>query len=183
MSPNPRGRPPTWDQPRIIVAIQAFVQTQERVPGYRDFQQALHGLPPRATVERFWPRWQDAVRAAGYAPPPDRRQRLVLGWLLWWIVSQSPQASLASHAHWTDHYQDEHGIACCKLLQDCQPVPIRVLQHGPDETVVEIAGHQVTLATKAVHRSETTHTYWCARDHTLPPTRAATRCVFYAVAG
>lgn len=119
------------------------------------------------------------VRRRGkQAPGPHRRLVCVL--LAALLGNASP--GLSAHGQWTDHYQDEKGMPCCHLAQDCQPYPVRMVVHQGEETVVEIAGHPVTLHRGAVHFSETVQTYWCARDFRLPPTREHTRCVF-VVAG
>ena len=70
--PNPRGRPMNWTQETAIAAIQAFVAAEKRVPNDDDVTVAVCGLPSRMTLKRFWPHWEDGIRAAGYEPVPQR---------------------------------------------------------------------------------------------------------------
>jgi hypothetical protein len=86
---------------------------------------------------------------------------------------------------WMQGYRNADGVGCCSE-QDCVPWPVALLQLAGDEAMVRIGDAVVQLPAKSVHATQDGQTYWCcqtASDGRCPPepTRATTRCVFYAV--
>src|SRR3990172_8418870 len=103
---------------------------------------------------------------------------MLLGILLGLLLASG---SLAIRGHWTDHYADASGMACCGR-RDCQPTHLRVLARTPDWVVLEIAGtFIVQLRPTAFHHSEDQQDWWCARDHRQPPSSQNIRCAFVAI--
>jgi len=87
--------------------------------------------------------------------------------------------------HWMTGYTSAEGVGCCSE-RDCLPWPVAVLQFTSDQVMVRIGETVVQLPAKSVHATQDGQTYWCCKtniDGHCPsePTRATTRCVFYAI--
>lgn len=86
--------------------------------------------------------------------------------------------------HWMSGYKSADGVGCCSE-RDCLPLPIAVLQLTSDQAIVRIGDTVVQLPAKSVHATQDGQTYWCCRTNAhgqcpTEPSRATTRCVFYA---
>jgi hypothetical protein len=98
------------------------------------------------------------------------------------------EASQAEHTpalRWMQGYRNAEGVGCCSE-QDCVPWPVALLQMTRDEATVRIGDAVIHLPSKSVHATQDGQSYWCcqtdAQGHCPPePSRATTRCVFYAV--
>jgi len=98
------------------------------------------------------------------------------------------EASHAEHTpalRWMQGYRNAEGVGCCSE-QDCVPWPVALLQMTEDEAMVRIGDAVMHLPSKSVHATQDGQSYWCcqtdAPGHCPPePSRATTRCVFYAV--
>jgi hypothetical protein len=96
--------------------------------------------------------------------------------------------SLAEHTaalRWMAGYTSAEGVGCC-AEHDCLPWPVAVVQFTGDHTTVRIGETVVELPRKSVHATQDGQTYWCCTTDAAghcpqEPTRATTRCVFYAV--
>lgn len=63
------GGIPQWsrEQQKVLYALCEFVDTHGRLPRYREW-------PRRAYVKNLFGTWKDALRAAGFTPPPQGRK-------------------------------------------------------------------------------------------------------------
>jgi hypothetical protein len=100
---------------------------------------------------------------------------------LWELSHAEHSASL----RWMRGYRNADGVGCCSE-RDCIPWPVALLQLTGNEATVRIGDAIVHLPAKSVHATQDGQTYWCCQttaDGRCPPepTRATTRCVFYAV--
>ena len=100
--------------------------------------------------------------------------------LLWAYSAAEHTAAL----HWMRGYRGADGVGCCSE-HDCLPWPVAVLQHTGDQVTVRIGETVVQLPATSVHATQDGQTYWCCKttpEGNCPsePTRATTRCVFYA---
>ena len=121
---------------------------------------------------------------------PTRLRRASVGGLLLLgaVVVGLWESSHAEHIaalRWMHGYRNADGVGCCSEY-DCFPWPVALLQLTGDEATVRIGDAVVSLPAKSVHATQDGETYWCcqtASDGRCPsePTRATTRCVFYAV--
>lgn len=100
--------------------------------------------------------------------------------LLW----ESTQAAHIVALRWMSGYKSADGVGCCSA-RDCLLRPVAVLQLTEDQATVRIGDTVVQLPIRSVHATQDGQTYWCCRLNTdghcpSEPTRATTRCVFYA---
>ena len=111
---------------------------------------------------------------------------MMLRFFVYVLCLVTPALALALHGSWQDHYTDEHGSRCCGVA-DCLRVRIQVVtttENAPPESKMTLILNEevvIQLAPSAVHISEDTHAWWCARNATYPPSTENTRCVFLAV--
>jgi hypothetical protein len=129
--------------------------------------------PPESPQPARW--WSQNVQ---------RRLLLVLviaaGALLWEYGYGEHIAAL----RWMTGFKSADGVGCCSE-RDCFPWPIAVLQLSAEQATVRIGDTVVQLPARSVHATQDGETYWCCRINTdgrcpTEPTRATTRCVFYA---
>ena len=117
----------------------------------------------------------------------------VHGWRLLLLVGLAGVMVLwgYSHAehtaalHWMMGYTSAEGVGCCSE-RDCVPWPVAVLQLTGDQTMVRIGETVVQLPAKSVHATQDGQTYWCCKTNMegrcpAEPSKATTRCVFYAI--
>lgn len=94
------------------------------------------------------------------------------------------QAEHTVARRWMLGYTNAEGVGCCSE-RDCLPWPVAVLQFTGEQTTVRIGDTVVQLPAKSVHATQDGQTYWCCKTNLegrcpTAPTRATTRCVFYA---
>ena len=77
-------------------------------------------------------------------------------------------------ASWGQHGISEHianlewmtgdtgadGIGCCGVF-DCTESTVALLERGPEQSIVMVGNHQLTLPTSWVHQTHDGHGYWC----------------------
>ena len=105
----------------------------------------------------------------------------MVGMGLW----ETSQAEHTPALRWMQGYRNAEGVGCCSE-QDCVPWPVALLQMTSDEATVRIGDAVIHLPSKSVHATQDGQSYWCcqtdAQGHCpSEPSRATTRCVFYAV--
>jgi hypothetical protein len=89
--------------------------------------------------------------------------------------------ALALHGHFTDHYQDEKGMACCSR-RDCHPTRLRVVTSTDTEVTLEIMGtFLVQIPRRSFYPSEDQKDWVCLRDLDASPSTQNVRCAFVAV--
>lgn len=114
------------------------------------------------------------------------------GWSLLVLLGLASVMVLWGHSHaehattlrWMMGYTNAEGVGCCSE-RDCLPWPVAVLQLTGDQVMVQIGETVVQLPAKSVHATQDGQTYWCCKTNLegrcpSEPTRATTRCVFYA---
>jgi len=62
-----------WTRERMISAVHAFVEREQRLPGSRDLCTS-QGLPSPVTVRAVFQPWERLLLAAGYVPPPRAKR-------------------------------------------------------------------------------------------------------------
>ena len=85
---------------------------------------------------------------------------------------------------WMQGYKGASGLACCHS-QDCRPaiVALAGMDFATKQQLVFVDGVLLSLPTASVHQSETSTSYVCRQDFTVPLTAEGVRCIFYVVAG
>src|ERR1051326_3540173 len=58
-----------WPRERMVAAVQAFVEREQRLPVSRDLC-VSQGLPSPVTIRAIFQPWERLLLAAGYVPPP-----------------------------------------------------------------------------------------------------------------
>ena len=129
---------------------------------------------------------------SGLSRPTPWRHPGVHGWRLLLLLGLVGVVVLWGHGyaehiaalHWMMGYTSAEGVGCCSE-RDCHPWPVAVLQLTGDQAMVRIGDTVVQLPAKSVHATQDGQTYWCCKTnldgHCPPePSRATTRCVFYA---
>jgi len=134
------------------------------------------------------------VRLSHPEPPRlGRRQPLrVHRWYLLLLLGLASIVGLWGYSHaehiaalrWMRGYRSAEGVGCCSE-RDCLPWPVAVLQLTGELATVRLGDTVVQLPAKSVHATQDGETYWCCKTNLegrcpTEPTRATTRCVFYA---
>lgn len=112
------------------------------------------------------------------------RRVLLLGLAGVVVLWGDSHAEHTAALHWMMGYTSAEGVGCCSE-RDCRPWPVAVLQLTGDQVMVRIGDTVVQLPAKSVHATQDGQTYWCCKTNMeghcpSEPTRATTRCVFYA---
>jgi len=114
------------------------------------------------------------------------RLLLLLGGLASVVVLWGPShAEHTAALHWMAGYTSAEGVGCCSE-RDCFPWPVALLQLTGDQATVRIGDTVVQLPAKSVHATQDGQTYWCCKTNLegrcpAEPSKATTRCVFYAI--
>ena len=157
-------------------ALQLWITARHRE------RQLMH--PRQAHVVRL--SRPESPRPAPWRHSRVHRWRLLLlfglaGVVVLWGYSHAEHTAAL---HWMAGYTSAEGVGCCSE-RDCLPWPVAVLQLTGNQAMVRIGDTVVQLPAKSVHATQDGQTYWCCKTNIegrcpAEPTRATTRCVFYA---